>query len=256
MTQPKDMLVAFARIEADPNSPGRRCFFVGDQFVDDDHGEVVLGEPSPFESMAERINAAVDAREGALLGEAARLLLERWSWFFTRAHCDQLAADLVKLHPAGEYVRGDVACGLAFDLGIEKERTRGVWSVLLDDSLSKGTIDAGFARDLAEALGLPPPLMRVELTDDELHTECRRRGWHPEMGLAPRFVPSATDRPVYASEMEYRWLAQHLPPVLHPTRLPSDPEPPCSDTACSRWGTRHPGRPCDTRRARGVGGKR
>ena len=67
----------FARIVLDEDSPGRRMLFVGTQFVDDDNGQInTFGEPSPFESMVERINAEFYAHVATVVEMAVAAALE------------------------------------------------------------------------------------------------------------------------------------------------------------------------------------
>ncbi len=96
----------------------------------------------------------------------------------------------------------NVACAFAFDLGMnEAKRARENALVEADRWLEQG-------EHLAEVSdkALTGELMRREegagcelastlvarLTDERLRAECRRRGWYPEMGLAPRYDPPLT----------------------------------------------------------------
>src|SRR4029077_7663812 len=87
-----------------------------------------------------------------------------------------------------EHVHGDIACALAFDLGALQGMMR-TYAPRVDAMLEHGGKVAPVAERLAGGVGLMYPSIGAQTaTDNELREECRRRGWHPEMGLAPRYV--------------------------------------------------------------------
>jgi hypothetical protein len=177
-------------------SLGAHELWVGPMVVESELGFEEEWGPNQLQTRRETaatINAAVEAREGALLGEV-RGLVEQWrfSHFFTTDHAAAFTAEVMKLQP-DEYVSGDLACGLAFDLGMEQGRTA-AFRPLLDMLLETGGQASALAFELGRALGLDMEARRWKqtaewLSNDELRAECRRRGWHPEMGLAPRYDP-------------------------------------------------------------------
>jgi hypothetical protein len=163
--------------------------FVGGHLVDQDigpdrpAGDEMIG---PMSEVAARINAAVDGREARLLGEVVELIRrhETDGPIFTAV--ENLCADVFKLHPDGEYVPGDVAMALAFDLGREQAKTQGAWGPLLDALLDTPGEVSALAMKLMEAIGLLTggfALKAHELTDDELLAECKRRDLYRYLGV-------------------------------------------------------------------------
>jgi hypothetical protein len=171
-----------------------------------------------LQEQADAINAAVEERERQLRGRnhALRMIAAELgdasahlpgTYMVRRTERLGRAVHAFREHmldaidDEDEYVTGHVACGLAFDLGIEQGRAV-AFRPLLDTLLEQGGFASELAYDLARALGLlkfetpglggmAKLLIANEFTDDDLRTECRRRGWHPEMGLVPRLTPRA-----------------------------------------------------------------
>lgn len=150
------------------------------------------------EAIANMLNRVVAEREAKLLGAVVELIRRHETDGPIFSAVENLCADVMKLHPDGECVSGDVASGLAWDLGAARGMIEGSWGVLLDAMLEVGTKEAAqVAVALATKLGLDLPIDRVakmmgalsehtqhgELRDvlllagdGDLVRECERRG--------------------------------------------------------------------------------
>lgn len=104
-------------------------------------------------------------------------------------------------------VSGDVACGLAFDLGVMRGHFSHSWQMMLDRLMESGGQSSELALALADHLGvkLRPHMYKVDrdgnfeaitvtsMTDAELRAECWRRGMivEPPGARAPSFLDVA-----------------------------------------------------------------
>lgn len=150
--------------------------------------------------IAAAINTAVEAREAKLRGDREILraaladLVDRQlnsrclvkdEPCFDPACCTEgrVRSTLARVDEA-EYVSGDVACGLAWDVGAMQAKVEGSWGVLLDVMFDKGGEAGELAWELAGLVGVRHTsrgtpvkvLFPSPFTDSELRAECQRRG--------------------------------------------------------------------------------
>ncbi len=199
----------FAKVRVDQN--GYADLHLGEGSTElflDDNANTPRREPmlADLERTAERINAAVEAREARLLGRLGSL---QHSVSDAMDGCDPEGAAWEILNDGlkesgddeTDYVSRDVAGGYAFDLGMaqgELEKLKGVWSVLLDAMLETGGQElTAAAVGIMMKLGIKlkgqwvPLSQRMDsVTDDELRAECERR----RLTIVPRRLEQMRDQ--------------------------------------------------------------
>lgn len=114
---------------------------------------------------------------------------------------------------AAAAVSGDVACALAFDLGMERGKVDGVRAVLIDWALDHPGITSEQFSLAMERVGLGPLDGSLQLfTDDELRAECERRGIGPMSAATYAAWSGSAHR--YVSPSEWRRLnEQAIEPI-------------------------------------------
>ncbi len=165
----------------------------------DEHGDAYLfiagfcdgttGQLHVLEARAASLNTVAGQHEAELRGAiqaAAQRDYDRWSGDGGDDRPGNLVCEEI-IHRIGtyaaapdapEYVSGDIACGLAFDLGGAQAKLEGSWGVLLDFMLERGGESGMAAMKLGEQLGL----MRVTrglgaYSDIEFLVELAKRGY-------------------------------------------------------------------------------
>lgn len=215
-----------------------------------------FGSKADADAVARAINAAVEAREaklrGALrdvanlLGPAAEAPPDQFYEFnpmALRRVLERVAEVLSGVGP--DYVPGDVACGLAWDLGAAQAKVMVRWAVLFDALIDNPSITGQQFAHLLTQFGVAPVVATAaSLTDDELRAECRRRGfrtaadYHVDFDYGPfnEALAAADDHARHLrAAVEARTIHQHnlevaertgaladLPSELHPRRTFGD----------------------------------